>query len=161
MKTAIYAGSFDPFTNGHYDIFKQANELFDMIYIVFAFNFQKKKHSDNHNMMSAVNNYLQEQDINRNKYELFTSDELISDLAIRFKAKYLIRGLRNPNDYIYEENIAKINKELNSDLNTIYFRTDNEIISSTMVKELFKYGKDISKYVNPYVLEVMRNGNVS
>ena len=161
MKTAIYAGSFDPFTNGHYDIFKQANELFDMIYIVFAFNSQKKKNSDNHSMMSAVNNYLQEQGIDRKKYELFTFDELISDLAIRFNAKYLIRGLRNPNDYIYEENIAKINKELNPDLNTIYFRTDNEIISSTMVKELFKYGKNISKYVNPYVLEVMKHGKIS
>ena len=65
MRTAIYAGSFDPFTNGHYDIFKQANKLFDMIYIVFAYNSQKKKNSDNHNMMSAVNNYLQEQDIDR------------------------------------------------------------------------------------------------
>ena len=161
MKIAIYAGSFDPFTNGHYDIFKQSYDLFDMIYIVFAFNSQKKKNSDNHSMMSAVNNYLQEQGIDRKKYELFTFDELISDLAIRFNAKYLIRGLRNPNDYIYEENIAKINKELNPDLNTIYFRTDNEIISSTMVKELFKYGKDISKYVNPYVLEVMKNGKIS
>ena len=161
MKTAIYAGSFDPFTNGHYDIFKQANELFDMIYIVFAFNSQKKKNSDNHSMMSAVNNYLQEQGIDRKKYELFTFDKLISDLAIRFNAKYLIRGLRNPNDYIYEENIAKINKELNPDLNTIYFRANNEIISSTMVKELFIYGKDISKYVNPYVLEVMKYGKIS
>ena len=155
MKIAIYAGSFDPFTNGHYDIFKQANELFDMIYLVFADNPSKTRSYHINDMIKAVNYYLQDQYIEG--YEILPSDDLISDLAREFNANYLIRGLRNPNDYIYEENIAKINKELNPDLNTIYFRADNEIISSTMVKELHGYGKDISKYVNPYVLEVMKN----
>jgi len=159
MRTAIYAGSFDPFTNGHYDIFKQANELFDKVYLVFSDNPSKKRNYDIKLMMCAVEFYLQDQYIEG--YKILPSDKLISDLARELNATYLIRGLRNPNDYIYEENIAKINKELNPDLNTIYFRTDNEIISSTMVKELFKYGKDISKYVNHYILEVMKNGKIS
>jgi pantetheine-phosphate adenylyltransferase len=156
MKIAIYAGSFDPFTNGHLDILKQANELFDMIFIVFAENPLKKRSYNVDKMMGAVNKHLH--DINMKGYSIYSSDKLISDIARVENAQYLIRGLRNPNDYNYEENIAKINKELNPDLNTIYLRANNEIISSTMVKELFKYGKDISKYVNPYVLEVIKNG---
>ena len=156
MKTAIYAGSFDPFTNGHLDILKQANELFDLIFIIFANNPIKKRNYNIDKMMQAVNITLL--NINMKGYSIYSSSKLISDLAKIENVTYLIRGLRNPNDYIYEENIAKINKELNPDLNTIYFRTDNEIISSTMVKELFVYGKDISKYVNPYVLEVMKYG---
>ena len=159
MKKAIYAGSFDPFTNGHYDIFKQANKLFDKVYLVFSDNPSKKRNYDIKLMMCAVDFYLQEQNIK--KYKIILSNKLISDLAKELNATYLIRGLRNPNDYIYEENIAKINKELNPDLNTIYFRTNNEIISSTMVRELFKYSKDISKYVNSYVLEVMKYDKIS
>jgi len=157
MKTAIYAGIFDPFTNGHYDIFKQSIELFDTVYLVFSRNYAKKRNYEINNIVKAVSDYLFEE-LDINKYKIIISDKLISDLAKELDDTYLIRGLRNPNDYIYEENIAKINKELNSDLNTIYFRTNNEIISSSMVKELFIYGKDISKYVNPYVLEVMKYG---
>ena len=157
MKSAIYAGSFDPFTNGHYDIFKQANKLFDMTYLVLSRNYIKERKCEINNMAKAICDYLFEE-LYVDRCKVIISDKLISDLAKELHVKYLIRGLRNPNDYIYEENIAKINKELNPELNTIYFRTSNDIISSTMVKELFIYGKDISKYVNPYVLEVMKYG---
>lgn len=155
MKRAIYAGSFDPFTNGHLDILKQASELFDIVYLIFANNDSKKRTYDAYQMTQATRNTLQ--DNNLDNVCITTSNLLISDFAKEQDVKYLIRGLRNPNDYNYEENIAKINKELNPSLHTVYFRADNEIISSSMVKELFNYGKDISKYVSSYVLEVMEN----
>ena len=59
----------------------------------------------------------------------------------------MIRGLRNTTDYLYEENVASINTEINPNIKTIYFRTRNEVLSSTFVKELYKYGKDIIKYL--------------
>ena len=58
---------------------------------------------------------------------------------------------------MYEENIAKINKEINPDLKTIYFRAENETISSSMVRELMKYGKDISQYVPEEILTILKN----
>lgn len=154
MKKAIYAGSFDPFTNGHTDILKQASELFDVIYLVFANNKDKKRSYNIYDMTQATVKTLQSNSLD-NIY-VSVSDILISDFAKEQSVNYLIRGLRNPNDYNYEENIAKINRELNPELHTIYFRADNEIVSSSMVKELDNYGKDISKYVSKYVLEVMK-----
>ena len=156
MAKCVYAGSFDPFTNGHLDILRQANELFDTVYLVFAENDKKERTYDLSDMFRAVNSVIEE---NKLKNVVITAiDGLVSDFAYEHNATYLIRGLRNPNDYTYEENIAKINKELNNELNTVYLRADNEIISSSMVKEMYKYGKPVSKYVNHNILEVMNNG---
>jgi pantetheine-phosphate adenylyltransferase len=74
-------------------------------------------------------------------------DGLIADFCKKNNIQYLIRGLRNTSDYLYEENIAKFNYELNPNLKTVYFRSINETISSSMVKELLKYKKPIDKYV--------------
>ena len=84
-------------------------------------------------------------------------DGLIADYCAEHHAKHLIRGLRNTSDYMYEENIAKINKEINPDLKTIYFRAENETISSSMVRELMKYDKDISQYVPEEILAILKN----
>ena len=72
---------------------------------------------------------------------------LVADYCKERDICYLVRGLRNTSDYLYEENIAKINSTINPDLKTIYFRSNNDVISSSMVRELAKYGKDVSKYV--------------
>ena len=71
---------------------------------------------------------------------------------------YLVRGLRNTTDYMYEENIAKFNYELNPDLKTIYFRGTNDVVSSSMIRELIKYnywGK-VETYVPRTVFELLR-----
>ena len=72
---------------------------------------------------------------------------LIADYCKSVDSEYLIRGLRNTSDYMYEENIAKINQEINPRLKTVYFRADNEIISSSMVRELMAFNKNVDKYV--------------
>lgn len=143
---AIYAGSFDPFTNGHLNIVMQASELFDFVYVIISDNSQKKTRLfDINKMMHTINSTLSSRNIKNVLCR--TTNKLIADLAKDLGCDYLIRGLRNPNDYNYEENIAKINKELNSSLKTIYFRSENEIVSSSFVRELIKYNKSISNYV--------------
>ena len=67
----------------------------------------------------------------------------------------MIRGLRNNMDYNYEENIAEVNKLINPKLEYVYFRADNVAVSSSMVKELNSYGRDVSKYVPAPVWEIM------
>jgi pantetheine-phosphate adenylyltransferase len=153
---ALYAGSFDPFTNGHLCIVKQASEIFDYVFILVADNPGKRRHYDRDRMVNAINETLRSLGITN--CIVTGCSGLIADWAEYYRSEYLIRGLRNPNDYMYEESIAKINIELNPKLKTIYFRADNEIISSSMVRELLNHEKDISKYVSSYVLEVMKNG---
>ena len=156
MTHAIYPGSFDPFTNGHLDMVKKASELFDKVTIVVAINKSKSKTYDPNKMCEAIESTLQANNITN--CVVGTWDRLIADLMYQWNVKYLIRGLRNNMDYNYEENIAKINKLINPEIQTIYFRAESDI-SSTMVKELYSFGKDISAYVPSAVFNLMEEYN--
>jgi pantetheine-phosphate adenylyltransferase len=153
-KRALYAGSFDPFTNGHLSIVKKAAELFDEVIVGLAINSDKKRCTATWHMKDAIINQLKE--LNINNVIVVTIDGLVADFCEKQNVSYLIRGLRDTSDYLYEENIAKINNEINPNLKTIYFRADNDVISSSMVRELWKYGKDVSQYVPKEVLSLLQ-----
>lgn len=140
---ALYIGSFDPFTNGHYDILKQAEEIFDEIIIVVANNPQKKRRIDADICAYAI------QSITKN--EVKVSNALTTDLMKYYQCDYLIRGLRNTTDYLYEENLIKQYKLLNPNIKVVYFRTEKDI-SSTFVYELIKRDKPINDYL-PYSID--------
>lgn len=151
--TAIYAGSFDPFTNGHLDIIREGCRIFDHVIVICAVNSKKKTRFNKRDMCSAINSCLQHQDIHN--ATAIMSDKLVSDSAIVHKAEYLIRGLRNTMDFMYEEEIAKVNHMINPNLRTIYIRAVNDALSSSAVKELLDHGKDVSALVPKEVLEVI------
>jgi pantetheine-phosphate adenylyltransferase len=153
-KIAVYAGSFDPFTNGHLSIVKEAAELFDKVYVVIARNANKKRFSNAEMMCDAIATCFANEGL-ENCCVTILADGLVADYCKSVNAQYLIRGLRNTSDYMYEENIAKINHEINPELKTVYFRATNEVVSSSMVRELFGYGKSISKYLPESVLCVI------
>ena len=131
MMNAVYAGSFDCDTNGHHDIVKKAAVLFDRLYIVIAVNSEKRKRYPAELMQTAIARTLE------------------NDIG------YTIRGLRNRMDYDYEENIAAVNKLIAPNLETVYFRADNNGISSSLIAELSKYRKDFSGLVPPAVNELL------
>ena len=128
---AVYAGSFDCYTNGHHDIVKKAAVLFDRLYIVIAVNSEKRRRYPAELMQTAIARTLE------------------NDIG------YTIRGLRNRMDYDYEENIAAVNKLIAPNLETVYFRADNNGISSSLIAELSKYRKDFSGLVPPAVNELL------
>lgn len=146
MTKAVYAGSFDPFTLGHLDIVEQAVPLFDEVEILFCVNSNKKRFTPAEKMFDQVTEYCRAHFGSKVKVR-FVNNYVVADYCKTYEIDYFIRGLRNTTDYLYEENIAKINNEINPDLKTIYFRTRNEVISSSMVKELYKYGKEVDKYL--------------
>lgn len=154
-KTAIYPGSFDPFTNGHLDIVKKAALLFDQVYIVIGVNSEKKRTFDAQGMMLAIEKTLQQ--LQLDNCTVCIHEGLVAEFARVNDIRYMIRGLRNNMDYNYEENIAMVNKLINPQMESIFFRAENVALSSSMVKELRSYNLDISEYVPEAVLELIRN----
>ena len=150
---AVYAGSFDPFTIGHLHVLRQAALVFDTVYVAIAVNSAKQRKTDKEVMSKAIERVLVTNGLSNVEVVIF--EGLTVDLAIEKNAKFLVRGLRNGTDYEYEENLAVVNSKI-SGIETIYFRAGKTAhISSSVVMELHKYGKDITKWVPKEVLEVL------
>lgn len=151
---AVYAGSFDPFTNGHLSMVRQAAGIFDELIIVIADNFNKKRHYDSLRMRDAILYCLISEGLIVN-CSVVTSEYMTVDACSAWGAQYLVRGIRSTSDFLYEEDIAKINKRLNPDIKTVYLRAEDDALSSSMVRELLAFNKDISTYVPSSVLNLI------
>ena len=154
MNIGFYAGSFDPFTNGHLCIVRKASQIFDKVIIGVGVNQNKKCRYDKDAMLLGIQNVLKQNYLTYCTAVLYNN--LTCDFAKSLGANYLIRGIRNAVDYDYEENLASINEEI-SGLDTIYLRAGNlGVVSSSMVYELFVNNRDVSKYVPKQILEIMK-----
>ena len=153
-RKAIYSGSFDPFTLGHLDIVKQASDIFDELYIVIAVNLKKKRLLDKNLCAKAIEDVLKRENLTNCKVIVYNG--LVAEFCEKENIKYSVRGLRDNMDYNYEEQISNINSEINPNLKTIYLRAERNV-SSSMVKELFSYNRDISKYVPDEIKFLMEN----
>lgn len=154
MEIGFYAGSFDPFTNGHLHVVTQSAKLFDRVIIGIGVHPKKTRRFDKELMQKAIEQVLVRN--NLNNVTVISYDNLSVDVAIENNSTFLVRGIRNGMDYEYEENMASINEEI-SGLDTVYIRAGNlGNISSSMVMELLRNNKDVSKYLPEEVLALVR-----
>ena len=154
MKVGFYAGSFDPFTIGHLHIVKVASKIFDKVVIGIGINSQKIRRFDKMKMKDAIAKLMKAE--NLENCEVITFDNLMADVASEYNADFLIRGIRNGIDYDFEENLALMNEEI-SGIDTIYVRAGAYgAVSSSMVFELLKHNKDVSKYLPAQILDVVK-----
>ena len=151
----FYAGSFDPFTNGHLAVVKKSVKCFEKVIIGIGKNTEKKSRFDKNKMKKAIEKTLKDENITN--AEVIIYNGLTAKVAKEHGAELLIRGLRNGTDYEYEETIAEINDEY-SKLDTCYFRAGNlGYLSSSMVMELYMAGEDITKFVPKAVAEMLES----
>ena len=153
MKTGFYAGSFDPFTNGHLHVITTASRLFDKVIIGIGVHPIKQRRFDRDLMKQTIETILSNQNILN--CEVIIYDDFTVETARKYNSDFLIRGIRNNIDYEYEEELSKINENI-SGLDTVYIRAGNfGNISSSMVMENLKKGKDISSYVPKEILDII------
>jgi len=142
--TALFAGTFDPFTIGHQDIVKRALPLFDKIIIAIGVNEEKQPLFSLEDRMKIIEKPF----VNNEKIVIETYSGFTGEFCKKKNAQYLIRGIRNSIDFQYENDLAQANKELFG-LETVFFMTNPTLshISSSLVRQLYKNKGNYLKYL--------------
>lgn len=142
---AIFPGSFDPITNGHVSILERALPLFEKIYVSIGINSGKKSMFS----MAQRKAWIEKVFENESRIEVSTYEGLTVDHCRQVGANYIIRGIRNSFDMEYERSIAQMNRDMNSEIDTIFFVPEpaHSAISSTIVRDIIANGGDVAKYL--------------
>ena len=144
-RIALFPGSFDPITKGHESVVLRALPMFDKIIIAIGSNTAKNSVFSLEKRIEWIKKTFE----CYNNIEICTFNSLTIDFCKQIGAKYILRGLRNSVDFQYERNIARINQELDSEIETIFLLTkpDDAAISSSLVREILTFNGDVSKFV--------------
>ena len=144
-RIAVFPGSFDPVTLGHIDILERAEPLFDKIIIAIGNNSKKQSFFT----LEQRTNWLQEIYGTKGKFEIHAYDSLTVEFCRRNNAQFILRGLRNVTDYEYEKVIAQANKTIGPGIETVFLLSSPQYahVSSTIVKEILRYGGPIDQMV--------------
>lgn len=144
MTTAIFTGTFDPFTIGHAAIVRRALPLFDRLIIGVAESRLKQAHGEATERATTINKLYADEP----RVEAVAYSDLTIDLAHREGAKFLVRGVRSVKDYEYERQQADINRRLGGVETLLLFsEPEMESISSSLVRELEFFGKDVKPFL--------------
>jgi pantetheine-phosphate adenylyltransferase len=153
MRRAIYPGTFDPITNGHLDIIRRAQRLFDELVIAIAANPQKAPLLDHATRERLVRTSVEGMKGTR----VVAFDGLLVGLVEDYQADVILRGLRAVSDFEFEFQMALMNRELSAKAETIYLMPSVEhiFVSSTIIKNIAGHGGPIRKFVPPHVEEAL------
>ena len=155
MIRAIYAGSFDPVTNGHLDVIVRASRIVDELVVGVLHNRAKSP------LFSVEERVKMLEEVTKDlpNVEVKSFGGMTVDFARECGANALVRGLRAITDFEYELQIAQLNRVMDPDIDTVFLTTNLKYayLSSSSVKEVAAYGGDISHFVTPYVENEVHN----
>lgn len=152
-RIAVYPGTFDPLTNGHVDIVKRALKLFDKVILAIATNSKKQTLFTVEERLELITKVLG----NLENLEITHFNTLTAEFCSQKGAITIIRGLRAVVDFDYEYAISLLNKKLAPNVETVFLMasSENSFISSSMVKEVARYGKSVESYVPEIINEAI------
>ena len=153
-KVALYAGSFDPITNGHTDLIKRSLEFVDHLVVAVAENPQKQALFSTDERVALIGAALD----NDPRVEVRAFHGLLVEFALSLEVRMIIRGLRAVSDFEYEYQMALMNRHLAPSLETVFMvpSLDTTYISSSMVREVAKFGGDVKSLVHPGVAAALK-----
>lgn len=155
QNSALYAGSFDPFTNGHLDIVKRALKIFDEVVILIAVSPSKKSFLNKETKIKLIKEIF----IDEPRVKIDSWDGLLVDYAKSKNISAIVRGLRPTGDFEFEFQMASMNRKLTPEIETVFLMTGENLyyISSSLVKEVFTHGGDVERFVpQPIFNELMK-----
>ena len=146
MNKVVFAGSFDPITRGHYDMVERASALFDEVIVALGANSSKQTYFSKEDRLLQLNQVFS----SFPKVTVAEYSGLTVDFAKSRGANFLLRGLRNGTDFNYEQSIAQMNFQI-SGIDTYFLLTQPHLshISSSVVRDLLKHGRDCSDLLPP------------
>lgn len=152
--TAIYAGSFDPITRGHEDLMRRSLEFVDRLVVAVAVNSSKQPLFTVDERLELIRAAV----ANEPRIDVRQFTGLLVDFATSVGARIVIRGLRAVSDFEYEFQMALMNRHLSGHLETVFMvpSLDMTYVSSSIVREVARYGGDVTALVHPRVAEAMR-----
>ena len=144
MRRAIFPGTYDPFTIGHSSVVTRALTFMDEVIIGIGINENKNTYFPIEKRVEIIQKFYRNEPL----IKVYSYDCLTIDFARQVDAQFIVRGIRTVKDFEYEETIADINRKL-AGIETILLFTEPELtcISSTTVRELLQFGKDISQFI--------------
>jgi pantetheine-phosphate adenylyltransferase len=144
-KIAVFPGSFDPITMGHYSIIMRGSNLFDKVIVALGTNTSKKYLFDKEKRFKMLQTAFSGYD----NITVQHFDGLTVDFCKANNASFILRGLRNGIDFEYEKSIAEMNRSMRPDIETVFMNTEPQFgaISSSIVRELIKNDADVSAYL--------------
>jgi pantetheine-phosphate adenylyltransferase len=153
-KTALYAGSFDPITNGHTDLIRRSLQFVDRLIVGVAVNVAKQPLFSEAERVALIRAALEDDP----RIEVRSFRGLVVDFARESGARVILRGLRAVADFEYEYQMALMNRHLAPSLETMFMVPSLEVsyVSSSLVREVARFGGDIEKLVHPAVAEALR-----
>jgi pantetheine-phosphate adenylyltransferase len=157
-KIALFPGSFDPLTNGHLNLIERSSQLFDKVIVGVFVNTSKRSLFTLEEKLQLVTEATKHL---KNIEVVAQASQLTVDSAAELNARFLIRGIRNVKDYEYERDIAIMNHHLSADLETVFLLADEAYghISSSLLKEVLKFGGDVTAYLPENVCKALNQKN--
>lgn len=145
QKTAIFPGSFDPFTVGHESIVKRGLSLFDKIIISVGYNSSKKGYFPLEKRLEWIENVF----VNEPGVEVTWFSGLTVDFCREKNAGFILRGLRTAADFEFERAIAQVNKAMDGKIESVFLLTlpEHTPVNSTIVRDIIRHGGDVSRFV--------------
>jgi pantetheine-phosphate adenylyltransferase len=154
QRIALFPGTFDPITLGHTDIINRALPLFDKLYIGIGRNANKQPMFSEEQRMNWIKTIYE----NNDKVEVVVYEGLTVDCCKKIRAKFILRGIRYVNDFEYEKAIADMNRSIADNIETVFLTCLPQYtsVASTLVRDVLKYGGDVSKFLPEEVLQTIK-----